>query len=192
MTAGTFKAIVIGASAGALESLSAILPDLRGDFKIPVLIVVHLPSDRNSIMAGLLDDKCALPVAEAEDKTPIEPGHVYIAPPDYHMLVEKDGVISLSCEEPILFSRPAIDVLFETAAEAYGPALVGIVLSGANSDGAAGLRAISAAGGAALVQAPDTAYATAMPQAAQEACPAAQILTLDAITAYLNTLEYGR
>jgi two-component system chemotaxis response regulator CheB len=190
MSAGQPHAIVIGSSAGALEALSSILPTLPAGFTLPVIGVVHLPPDRRSILAELLQRKCRVPVREAEDKEPIAAGTVYFAPPDYHLLVETDKSLSLSSDEPVLFSRPSIDVLFESAADAYGCGLTGIVLTGANQDGAKGLRAIVAAGGAAIVQHPDRAFAAAMPEAAIEMCPSAQILSLDAIAHYLQ--EIGR
>jgi two-component system chemotaxis response regulator CheB len=190
MSAGRPQAIVIGSSAGALEALSSILPALPAGFTLPVIGVVHLPSDRRSILAELLQRKCRVQVREAEDKEPIEVGTVYLAPPDYHLLVETDKSLSLSSDEPVLFSRPSIDVLFESAADAYGCGLTGIVLTGANQDGAKGLRAVVAAGGAAIVQNPRGAFAAAMPEAAIEMCPSAQILSLDAIAHYLQ--EIGR
>ena len=132
------EAVVIGASAGALEALSSLLPALPSDYRLPILIVVHLPPDKTSLLAELLRARCAIRVREAEDKEPIEPGVVYFAPPDYHLLVEQDRRLSLSDDEPVLFSRPSIDVLFESAADAYGGGLIGVVLTGANSDGANG------------------------------------------------------
>jgi two-component system chemotaxis response regulator CheB len=184
MTTARFEAVVIGASAGALEALSAILPHLPGDYPLPLLVVVHLPPDRESLMVSLMASRCQVDVREAEDKAPIEAGVVF-APPDYHLLVEAGGRISLSTEEPVHFSRPSIDVLFETAADAYGAGLIGVVLTGANSDGARGLRAIEDAGGVALAQQPDRAYASAMPRAALAACLRARALSLDEIAAYL-------
>jgi two-component system chemotaxis response regulator CheB len=179
------EAVALGASAGALESLSVILPELPEDYPLPVLVVVHLPPDRKSLMASLLGERCRIAVKEAEDKEVIARGTVYLAPPDYHVMVEPDRRLSLSSEEPVRFSRPSIDVLFETAAEAYGPGLVGIVLSGANSDGARGLRAICDAGGVALVQDPEGAIASAMPHAARLACPEAAALSLGEIAEHL-------
>jgi len=166
-------AIVIGASAGGLKALSDILPHLPADFPLPVMAVVHIPPDKPSLIASLFQDKCALTITEAEDKETIRPGHVYFAVPDYHLLVEKAGCLSLSSDEAVLYSRPSIDLLFDSAADAYGAGLIGVVLSGANEDGAAGLRRIVSEGGQALVQAPETAMATAMPQAALQACPSA-------------------
>jgi two-component system chemotaxis response regulator CheB len=179
------EAIVIGASAGALDALSAILPLLPRGFPLPVLMVVHLPSHKESVLANLLQAKCEIDVREAEDKEPAGAGTVFLAPPDYHLLVETDKRLSLSTEEPVNFSRPSIDVLFEAAADAYGPRLIGVVLTGANPDGARGLRAVHAAGGIALVQRPESAQASAMPRAALDACPEAHALSLQEIAAYL-------
>ncbi len=174
----TPRAVVVGASAGALDALSIVLPALPAGYPLAVLVVVHLPGDRASYLADILGAKCRLPVAEATDKEPIRAGAVYLAPPDYHLLVEADFRLSLSGEEPVLYSRPSVDVLFESAADAYGPGLVGVVLTGASADGARGLAAVAAAGGLALVQRPDTAQAAAMPSAALAACPSAVSLTL--------------
>jgi two-component system chemotaxis response regulator CheB len=178
-------AIVVGASAGALDALSAILPQLPAGFPIPIMVVVHLPPDRDSVMAPLLAAKCAMNVREAEDKERLEPATIYIAPPDYHLLVESDHRLSLSSEEPVQFSRPSIDVLFETAADAFGERLVGVVLTGANSDGALGLQSIVEGGGLGLVQRPELAHSSAMPQAALDACASARALSLPEIAAYL-------
>jgi len=123
-------------------------------------------------------------VREAEDKEPIEPGVVYFAPPDYHLLIEADKRLSLSGEEPVLYSRPSIDVLFESAADVYSSGLIGVVLTGANSDGADGLKAVVAAGGVGIVQSPRSAYAAAMPEAAIASCPEARVLPLNEIAAY--------
>ena len=183
---GNVQAVGIGASAGALDALSALLPTLPAASPFPVFVVVHLPPDKESLMAEIMRSKCKLRVCEAEDKEPIEPGTVYFAPPNYHLLVESRAQLALSSEEAVLFSRPSIDVLFESAAEIYGPGLVGIVLTGANEDGAAGLREVILAGGAALVQDPATASSPDMPRAALARCPQAQALTLQQISACLN------
>ena len=180
------EAIVIGASAGALEALSSLLPGLPADYRLPILVVVHLPPDKTSLLAELLRVRCAIRVREAEDKEPIEPGVAYFAPPDYHLLVEQDKRLSLSDDEPVLFSRPSIDVLFESAADAYGDGLIGVVLTGANSDGANGLKAVVEAGGVAVVQSPGSAYAVAMPEAAIAACLEARVLPVNEIAAYLR------
>ncbi|HSI11993.1 MAG TPA: chemotaxis protein CheB [Chthoniobacter sp.] len=181
------KAIVIGASAGAVDALLQILPSLPRDYPLPLIIVVHLPPAPFTNLAGLFASHCQIEVKEAEDKEQIRPATAYFAAPDYHLLIEPDLRLSLSSEEPVLYSRPSIDVLFESAADAYGDSLIGIILSGANSDGARGLKAIVAAGGAALVQTPATALAAAMPQAALAACPTARALTLGEIATALRT-----
>lgn len=182
----SFQAVVIGASAGALEALSAILPYLPASFPVPILIVVHIPPDRPSALADLFAAKCRMAVKEAEDKEPLRAGTIYFAPPDYHLLVEVDKTVALSSDEQVFFSRPSIDVLFETAADAYQERLIGIVLSGANSDGANGLKAVMAAGGVGLVQNPDTAFAAAMPEAAEKMNPGADAMTLAEIAEYLK------
>jgi two-component system chemotaxis response regulator CheB len=180
------EAVVIGASAGALEALSLILPGLPAEFSLPVMIVVHIPPDRKSVLAELFAAKCRVKVLEAEDKEPITSGTIYFAPPDYHLLVEADKTLALSSDEPVLFSRPSIDVLFESAADAYGPSLIAIILTGANQDGAKGLSAVVEAGGRAVVQIPEAAFASAMPEAAIALCPGAHIMSLDAIATFLK------
>lgn len=181
-------AVVIGASAGAIQALARILLALPVTYSIPVLIVIHIPADRPDI-APLFRSRCRLAVKEAEDKEPILPGIVYFAPAGYHLLVERDRSVSLSMDEPVLYSRPSIDVLFESAVDAYSADLVGVILTGANEDGAEGLRAVEAAGGAALVEHPAAAFAAAMPSAALARKPHARPMSLDKIAAYLAELE---
>jgi two-component system chemotaxis response regulator CheB len=188
MTQAQLQAVVIGASAGAFEALSIVLPPLPASFRPPVMVVVHMPQERKSLMAELLQGRCRLNVREAEDKEPIRGGTVYLAPPDYHLQVETNRHLSLAGDAPILFSRPSIDVLFESAADTYGPGLAGIVLTGANRDGANGLKAVSAAGGIAIVQRPTEAFASAMPEAALAACPTAKVLSLQEIATWLQTV----
>jgi two-component system chemotaxis response regulator CheB len=180
------RAVVIGASAGALEALLAILPALPADFPLPLLIVVHLAPRRSSLIAELLQARCRIRVREAEDKDVATPGTAYFAPPDYHMLAETDGRLSLSTEAPVQYSRPSIDVLFESAADAYGARAIGVVLSGANNDGARGLAAIVRAGGTAIVQRPDEASSSTMPAAALAACPNALVLGASEIADFLR------
>lgn len=180
--------VVIGASAGAVQALLALLPALPASFPLPVLVVVHVPPDRDNVLVPLLQAKCQLTVKEAEDKEPLVGGVVYFAPSDYHLLVESGRTLALSSDEPVNYSRPSIDVLFESAADAFGGGVVGVVMTGANHDGAAGLRAVSDVGGVTIVQDRAEAYATAMPDAALEACPAASTMTLDAIASYLSSL----
>ncbi|MDY6946704.1 MAG: chemotaxis protein CheB [Pseudomonadota bacterium] len=159
------RAVVIGGSAGALEVLRAIVRALPAKSSCPVVIVIHLPA-HSSGLAALLGADTTLPVKQAEDKEPINAGTVYIAPPSYHLLIEARGAFALSVDPPVHFSRPAIDVLFETACDVYGADLVGVLLSGASEDGAAGLHEIHAAGGTTIVQSPLSAEAAIMPAAA--------------------------
>ncbi|MBS0445045.1 MAG: chemotaxis protein CheB [Proteobacteria bacterium] len=161
-------AIVLGASAGGVEALSVLLPALPGDLALPVFVVLHLPRDRPSLLVDIFAPKCAVRVVEAEDQTPIAPGTVYIAPPDYHLLVDAGPRLALSVDDPIHYSRPSIDVLFESAADVYREHLLGIILTGGNEDGAAGLDAVRRAGGMTVVQQPEEAYASLMPASALE------------------------
>ena len=181
-------AVIIGASAGALEALSVLLPSLPADSPFPIFVIVHLPPTRRSVLAEIFDRKCALRAIEAEDKEPVEPGVIYFAPPNYHLLLEGRTEISLSTEEEVFFSRPSIDVAFESAADAWGDRLTGIILTGANQDGAKGLQSVQRSGGTAIVQDPVDAYATAMPEAAIRACPEADVMTLPEISTFLQNL----
>lgn len=164
-----FRAVVIGGSTGGVEALTAILPALPGDFALPVLLVQHLHPSDDGALAGHFGRECALPVIEPCDKERIERGRVYAAPANYHMLVERDGAISLSVDERVNWSRPSIDVLFESAARVRGKAVIAVILSGASADGAAGMHAIKAAGGLTMAQDPATAETPVMPQAAIDA-----------------------
>ncbi len=175
-----------GALGGFVGDLYRFCP---AGYGLPVIIVVHVPPDRKSVMAELFQAKCSIEVHEAEDKEPINRGTAYFAPPDYHLLVEANKSLSLSNDEPVLYSRPSVDVLFESAADAYGPGLIAIVLTGANQDGAKGLKAVAEAGGIAIVQNPEGAYASAMPEAAIAECPKPQVLSLQEIAAYLQDVE---
>jgi two-component system chemotaxis response regulator CheB len=189
MTPLPIEAVVIGSSAGAIDALSAILPALPKSFRVPILVVVHVPAGRDCRIVEIFRDRCVMDVCEAEDKMPIRPGGVYFAPADYHLLVEEDRRLSLSSDEPVHFSRPSIDVLFESAADAYEERLLGIILSGANNDGAQGLRRVAERGGRTLVQEPNEAVAGAMPQAAIQACPAARVMRIDEMKKYLQILN---
>ena len=137
----------------------------------------------------IFEPKCALPVREAEDKEPVEAGTLYVAPPDYHLLVDAGPRLSLSADDPVHYSRPSIDVLFESAADLYRSRLLGILLSGANEDGAAGADAIRRAGGLTIVQNPDTALSSQMPQSALRLFEPTYVLGLDAIAGLLGTLD---
>jgi two-component system chemotaxis response regulator CheB len=182
------EAVVIGASCGGVEALAVLLPALPANFQPALFIVLHLPRERPSLLVEIFAKRCARPIREAEDKEPVEHGTVYFAPPDYHLLVEKDLRIALSTDEPVHFSRPSIDVLFESAADAYGPRLLGVILTGANRDGAAGLHAVHRAGGVTVVQQPDTARAPLMVVSALQRSPADFVLSLDEIAQLLGDL----
>lgn len=175
------RAVAIGGSAGAVEALRHLLPSLPEHFAAPVFVVVHIGADAQSNWANVFAT-CKLPICEAEDKEFATPGTIYFAPPGYHLLVDRTGVISLSVDEPLNLSRPSIDILFESAARAYGDGLLGILLSGANSDGASGMVAIQRAGGQCWVQSPDTASMPTMPRAALRVVPTARVLTLSQMT----------
>lgn len=179
------EAIVIGGSAGALEALGVILPALPRGLSVPVAIVLHLPPTKQSHLPEVLGARCALPVTEPDDKEPLEGGHVYVAAPNYHLMITNERAFSLSVDALVHFSRPAIDVLFETAAEAYGSGLVGVLLSGANEDGARGIAAIKRAHGRTVVQSPETAQVPTMPDAALRQDPSATVLPLPAIGKWL-------
>lgn len=182
------EAIAIGASAGGVEALSAVLPALTPRCRLPTFVVVHQPRERPSLLSQLFASKCSLTVVEALDKQPIEPGVIYFAPPDYHLLVDGDH-LALSIDDLVHYCRPAVDVLFQSAADRYGPGLLALVLSGANQDGAAGLKYVAAAGGQTLVQRPDSAVAPQMPQAALAAVPGSVTLDLKELAATLGALN---
>ncbi len=188
MSRPPIKVVAIGASAGAVQALQAILPLLPAGYPLPVVVVVHVPPDRSNVLLPLFQAKCRITVKEAEDKEPMVGGVIYFAPSDYHLLIEADETLALSTDEPVNYSRPSIDVLLESAADAFGPGLVGVILTGANHDGAAGLKAVTDAGGVAVVEDPAGAYASAMPHAALDACSTATVMKLDAIASYLSSL----
>src|ERR1700761_4480588 len=166
--------IVIGASAGGVQALSELLPALPAESKTAVFVVLHLPRDRPSLLVEVFSHKCLLTVREAQDKEPVGPGTVYFAPPNYHLLVDAGPQLSLSADDLVHHSRPSIDVLFESAVDVYGARLLGIVLTGANDDGAEGLAAIHAAGGITVIQQPDSAQAKQMVVSALIRNPASQ------------------
>ncbi|WP_110994615.1 chemotaxis protein CheB [Pseudomonas sichuanensis] len=183
------RAVVIGASAGGVSALFSVLGALPQGFAIPVLCVLHLPDNRHSQLAEVLQRRLHRPVREACDKAPIEAGLIYVAGPRYHLSVEQDLTLSLSQEEPVHFSRPAIDYLFASAADAYGPGLLGILLTGANEDGARGLLQIKRSGGRTVVQDPRDAQVALMPEAALALHNPDHILSLSGIGQLLATLE---
>ncbi|WPK02616.1 chemotaxis protein CheB [Pseudomonas putida] len=185
------RAVVIGASAGGVAALFQVLGALPSTFAIPVLCVLHLPDDRHSQLAGVLQRRLHRPVCEARDKERISGGQIYVAGPGYHLSVERDLTLSLSQEEPVHFSRPAIDFLFISAADAYGDGLLGVLLTGANEDGARGLAYIKTNGGRTIVQDPRDAQVALMPEAALALHQPDHILTLSGIGQLLATLEYS-
>ncbi|WP_223742600.1 chemotaxis protein CheB [Corallococcus interemptor] len=192
--AGRVDAIVIGASAGGVGALKHLLPALPSDFRPAVLVVLHLPRGLPSLLPEVFTPRCALPVHEAGDKQPIQPGTVSFAAPNHHLLVDRDAkgpLLALSMDAPVHFSRPAIDVLFESAAAVYGARLGGVILSGANADGALGLQAVRRRGGVTLVQAPDTARSPTMPQAALAAGAVDFVLPLEQMPAVIRAWGDG-
>jgi two-component system chemotaxis response regulator CheB len=185
----TIDAVVIGTSAGGIEALLTLLPALPGRLRASVFVVIHLPPTTPSLLADIFGPRCQVPVREAEDKEAIAPGTVYFAPPDYHLLVDAGRQMALSADDPVRFSRPSIDVLFESAADLYGDRLLGIVLTGANDDGAAGLEAVHLAGGLTVVQRPDEAVASLMVESALQRVPVNHVWSLEQIADFLRMLE---
>lgn len=184
-------AVVVGASAGAVEALSALLPGLPAGGALPLVVVVHMPPRRKSLLPALFGPRCAMRVREAEDKAPVAAGTVWFAPPDYHLFIEHDRHFALSVDDPVNYSRPSIDVLFESAAEAYGAALMAVVLTGANSDGAAGAAAVRKVGGFVVAQEPAGAEVDVMPRAAIEAAQPQFVAPLPRIAALLRLAMGG-
>jgi two-component system chemotaxis response regulator CheB len=182
-------AVVIGASAGGVDALSAVLPALPSALQAPVFVVLHLPRDRPSVLANIFAAKCRVPVREAGDKDAIDAGTIYFAPPDYHLLIEQDRTLALSSDEPVHHSRPSIDVLFESAAEVYGRGLLGVVLTGGNADGADGLDAVRRGGGVTAVQDPAGAYAPYMIEAALARGTVDYLLPLTGLADLLRTVD---
>ncbi len=184
----TEKVLIIGGSAGSLEVLLDILPrlDLRSSF--PIVIVLHRRSGEDTMLEDLIAYKSTIPFKEIEDKTELEPGYLYVAPSDYHLLFERKRLISLDTSEKVNYSRPSIDVAFESAADIYGKNLTGVLLSGANADGTEGLKAIKNAGGITIVQTPETAEVAFMPQNAIENISPDLILNTAAILEYINSI----
>ena len=182
-------AVVIGGSAGGLDALLRILSGLPAGYSLPLVALLHLPGDGESRLAEVLGARVAIPVREAADKERIEPGTLYVASGGYHLLVEQDYSFALSCEAPVHYSRPSIDVLMESAADAWGPRLAGILLTGANDDGADGLARIGERGGMTVVQDPAEAAIPTMPRAAIERRAPDLILSLDKIRALLIELD---
>lgn len=176
--------IVVGTSLGGLDALQVLLAGLPQHLAVPVAIVQHRGKEDDDLLQTALQRLSPLPVREVEDKDRIESGHIYLAPADYHLLVEA-GHFALSVDAPVLYARPSIDVLFESAADAYGADVLAIVLTGASADGACGVARIKARGGVVLVQDPATAQSGIMPQAAMAAAPVDRVLPLQEMAAYV-------
>ena len=183
-----YDLIAIGASWGGLNAVSTLLRALEADAGAAVAVAQHRAPESPEGLAGLLQEQTQLVVREAEDKDPIEPGNVYLAPSDYHLLVERGGTFALSTDDRVQYARPSIDVLFESAAEAYRERCIGVVLTGLNEDGAEGLARIKELGGVAIVQDPRTAERGEMPAAAIAATNADVILPLEEIGPFLHGL----
>ncbi|MEK9149838.1 MAG: chemotaxis protein CheB, partial [Candidatus Desantisbacteria bacterium] len=192
----SFKIIVIGASKGGLSALKTVLSALPAEFPLPVVIAQHREKDSDEGLCQLLQKVSSLTVVEVEDKQPILPGQIYLAPAGYHLLIESDRLPTSSCHfalstaEPVSYSRPSIDVLFESVAEGYGEGVIAVILTGTNKDGAKGLATIKQAGGMAIVQDPNICEAESMPKAAIAATEVDKILPLEEIGPFLT--EMGR
>jgi two-component system, chemotaxis family, protein-glutamate methylesterase/glutaminase len=191
-----YSIVAMGTSWGGLSALTKLLGSLPVEFPIPIVVVQHRSKDSDRLLVQLLQDATGLKVCEIEDKDVLCAGIVHVAPADYHVLVES-GYLSLTLEEPVRFSRPSIDVMFSSAADAYGPATIGIILTGANEDGARGLADIVKRGGCAIIQDPKTAEIKMMPEAALKATPTAEVLSLDHLAPRLielggQPIEVGR
>lgn len=183
--------VVIGTSLGGLNALVAVLGALPRELAVPIVVVQHRAAASDGSLAEVLQEYTALRVVEAEDKARLEPGIVYVAPADYHLLVEERDALALSTEAPVRSARPSIDVLFESAAEAYGAEVIGVLLTGASADGAAGLARIKALGGRAIVEDPATAECATMPAAGMAAAAVDYVLALERIGPHLVSLVEG-
>ena len=188
-----YSVVAVGTSWGGLSAMMKLLGGLPQDFPIPIVIVQHRGKDSDDLLSHLLQDSTELTVCEIEDKDALAPGRVHVAPANYHVMIEP-GYASLTIEEPVRYSRPSIDVMFDSAAATYGPTAIGVVLTGANEDGARGLAHIVERGGRALVQDPNTAEIPVMPKAAIKAVPIAEVLPLDRLAPRLIELsrEYSK
>jgi two-component system chemotaxis response regulator CheB len=184
--------VVIGASLGGLHAMSVLLSHLPHDFSVPIAVAQHRAAVPDDDLATIWQRSTTLSVHDAEDKAAIEPSHVYIAPADYHLLVESRELFALSTDPPVLWARPSIDVLFESAAETYRDRVIGVILTGASADGSRGLKAIRERGGCALVQDPLTAECAVMPQAALVATDVNHVLALADLGRVLGALAGPR
>ena len=186
-----YEIVVIGTSWGGLSAVSTVVADLPPTFALPLVVVQHRSPDAPGVLAELLQLRTRLKVVEVEDKQPVLPGHVLVAPPNYHLLFDR-GVCSLTTDAPVRYSRPSIDVTFTSAADEYGRRAIGVVLTGANEDGSLGLKRIADRGGHAIVQDPSTAESAVMPQSALRAVTRARVLPLSRIAGHLVTIAPPR
>ncbi len=180
--------VVIGGSTGSIDVLLQLLPALPNPLTFAMVVVIHRKNTSDSALANLLAARTRVPVHEVDDKDILTAGIIYLAPADYHLLLEKDGTFTLDYSEKVQYSRPSIDVTFESVADVYGSGVIGILLSGANADGTAGLRAIGQAGGTTIVQHPDTAQVAYMPQQAIQNVQIDHILTAPEMVQFLGTV----
>ena len=183
-----YELVVIGTSWGGLNAIRRVLKSLPGDFDLPIVIVQHRHRDSSEMLVGLLQEHTPFEVSEVEDKAELKPGCIYIAPADYHVLVER-GHLALSTEEPFRYSRPSIDVTFESAADVYGRKTIGVIMTGANDDGSRGLKRIADRGGRAIVQDPRTAESPVMPNAAIKMVPGADVVSLDELGDFICAVK---
>ena len=184
-----FKVVIVGGSAGSLEVLMKVLPQLTPMSKFALVFVLHRKSAEDSTLEELISMKTVVPVRQVEDKTPLLPGFIYVAPSDYHLLFETHHQLSLDTSEKVNYSRPSIDVSFESAAEVYGPQLTGILLSGANSDGTNGLKVIKQQGGTVVIQDPATAEMPYMPRTALENVTPDFVLGVEELLQFINNIK---
>jgi two-component system, chemotaxis family, protein-glutamate methylesterase/glutaminase len=184
-----YEAVVIGVSAGGVEALKVLLPALPASFPLPIAIVQHRDRRSDGFLAEYLNARTRIAVSEAEDKEPFCAAHAYLAPAGYHLLIESDRSLSLTVDERVNYSCPSIDVLFESAANVFAQSLIGVVLTGANADGAQGLKTIKARGGLAVVQDPQTAAVMTMPRAALDATPVDHVVALERIAPLLTQIS---
>ncbi|MBL7717222.1 MAG: chemotaxis protein CheB [Flavipsychrobacter sp.] len=180
--------VAIGGSAGSLEALLEILPALKPDFPVPLVLVLHRKSTTDTILTNLLQSRSSFRVREIEEKEPLRPGTLHIVPPDYHVLIEEDRTFSLDDSEKVNYSRPSIDVVFQSAAKVYQSGLVCVLLSGANADGTEGFRQVQELGGTTIAQSPESAEVGYMPGQAIAANTAGKIMNNKEIIAYLNAI----
>lgn len=187
-SSGRFQAVAIGVSSGGVQALKLLLGQLPRDYPLPILVVQHISPEAGNGMARLLDGICGIRVKEADEQDPIQPATVYLAPPNYHLLVERGKFLSLSADAPVSYARPSVDVLFESAAAVFGAGLIAVVLTGANYDGAQGVKSVKRQGGLIIVQDPADADTPQMPLAALAAVKADHVVPLTGLAPLLRQL----